>query len=66
MKADINGEDLLELGVKKGPLIGRILDEVLGAKMDDPNLDRQAQLELAISYQWMLTQKDDADEARHA
>ncbi len=65
MKADINGEALLELGVKKGPMIGQILDEVLGAKMGNPNLDRQAQLELAISYQWMLTKNEETDESQH-
>ena len=50
MKADITGDDLLELGIKKGPMIGRILDEILGAKMENPNLDRRSQLQMAEAY----------------
>ena len=50
MKADITGDDLLELGIKKGPVIGRILDEILGAKMENPTLDRLSQLQMAEQY----------------
>ncbi|MBP3730352.1 MAG: CBS domain-containing protein [Mailhella sp.] len=50
MKTDINGEDLIALGIPKGPQIGRILDEILGAKMDDPGLDKARQLEMARAY----------------
>ncbi len=47
MKADINGGDLLRMGVEPGPMIGRILDEVLAAKLDDEALGREEQLALA-------------------
>ncbi|MBQ4616650.1 MAG: CBS domain-containing protein [Mailhella sp.] len=47
MRADINGDDLIRMGVAPGPMIGRILDEVLAAKMDDENLGREEQLTLA-------------------
>jgi tRNA nucleotidyltransferase (CCA-adding enzyme) len=47
MKADISGADLIRMGVRPGPVIGRILDEVLAAKMDEENMSREAQLLLA-------------------
>jgi len=47
MKADINGDDLIRMGVEPGPMIGRILDEVLAAKLDDEGLGRDEQLTLA-------------------
>ena len=54
MKADITGDDVIALGIPRGPHVGRILDEILGAKMDDPSLDRKKQLEMAESYKSML------------
>jgi len=47
MKADITGDDLIRMGVEPGPMIGRILDEVLAAKLDDEDLSREDQLTLA-------------------
>ena len=46
MKADITGADLIRMGVEPGPMIGRILDEVLAAKLDDEDMSREAQLTL--------------------
>lgn len=47
MKPDVNGDDLILMGVKPGPMIGRILNEVLIAKMDDESMSREEQLALA-------------------
>ena len=47
MRPDINGEDLKNLGVQPGPMIGRILNDVLAAKMDDESMPRDEQLALA-------------------
>jgi tRNA nucleotidyltransferase (CCA-adding enzyme) len=47
MKIDISGADLNRMGVEPGPMIGRILDEVLAAKLDDEDMSREAQLTLA-------------------
>jgi tRNA nucleotidyltransferase (CCA-adding enzyme) len=47
MKIDISGADLIRMGVAPGPMIGRILDEVLAAKLDDEDMSREAQLTLA-------------------
>ena len=46
-KLDISGKDLMKLGIPPGPIYGRILKEVLRAKIDGEAKDRQAQLELA-------------------
>ncbi len=58
IKADINGHDLLDMGIERGPQIGKILDEVLGAKMDDPGMSREEQLELAGKCLEELKQKE--------
>ena len=47
MKPDVNGDDLKNLGVQPGPMIGRILSDVLIAKMDDESMSREEQLALA-------------------
>jgi len=40
----INGDDIIQLGIKKGPEIKRILDEVLKIAIDENILDRKMQL----------------------
>ena len=47
MKPDINGDDLKRMGVQPGPMIGRILNDVLAAKLDDESMPRDDQLALA-------------------
>ena len=47
MKTDISGADIIRMGVQPGPVIGRILDEVLAAKMDNESMSREEQLTLA-------------------
>ena len=47
MKADINGDDLIRMGVQPGRILGRILNEVLAAKMDNESMSREEQLTLA-------------------
>ncbi|WP_462324999.1 CBS domain-containing protein [Desulfoplanes sp.] len=43
---DITGKDLLEMGLKPGPVYGRILKQVTAAKLDNGSLGREDQLEL--------------------
>ncbi|MBQ7586028.1 MAG: CBS domain-containing protein [Desulfovibrionaceae bacterium] len=47
-QADIRGQDLIELGLKPGPLYHEILDRVLCAKLDGLVQDKDSQLALAI------------------
>lgn len=49
MKLDINGNDLKNMGIRPGPMIGRILEEVLTRKMDDDSMCREDQLTLAAT-----------------
>ena len=48
----INGSDLIELGVKEGPMVGRILDDLLDEVMEEniPN-EKESLIEAA---RWML------------
>ena len=47
MTLDITGEDIMALGVPQGPVIGRIMSGLLGAKADGLAPTREEQLELA-------------------
>ena len=47
MKADINGNDLIRMGIQPGNMLGRILKEVLAAKLDNESMSREDQLTLA-------------------
>lgn len=52
----INGQDLMDLGIPKGPEIGEILDKMLEAVLDDPMLNTKEKLiEIANS---LHTQKN--------
>jgi tRNA nucleotidyltransferase (CCA-adding enzyme) len=46
-RIEINGKDLQAIGLTPGPAYGRILTQVLSAKLDGRARDRQSQLELA-------------------
>lgn len=46
-KADIDGKDLRDMGLKPGPAFGRVLRAVLAAKLDGQASTRDAQLALA-------------------
>ena len=65
MKPDVNGDDLKRLGVQPGPMIGRILNDVLTAKMDDESMSREDQLALAarLAVQYLT---EEAEAARAA
>ena len=41
---DITGEDLMELGIKKGPRLGEMLKELLEMVLDDPLLNSKEKL----------------------
>ena len=55
MKTDVSGDDLRRMGVEPGPMIGRILNDVLMAKMDDESLGREEQLALAAKLALQYT-----------
>ena len=46
---EINGDDLLEIGIPQGPIIGEIMDIVRIAKLDGKVASKQEELELARS-----------------
>ena len=60
MRTDINGSDLIRMGIEPGPMIGRILEEVLAAKMDDEDFGREEELELAgrLAVQYMAEERE--------
>ena len=41
VKPSLNGDDLIDLGVPMGPMVGRLLDELLAARLDDQLSTRQ-------------------------
>lgn len=64
MKAGINGDDLVRLGLKPGPMFGRILEEVLAACLDDETLNREKQLELAANLAVRFTLEEEGKEVQ--
>lgn len=46
----INGNDLLSLGVPKGPTIGKALSAVTDAWFENPNITREQAIEIAKSF----------------
>jgi poly(A) polymerase len=46
----INGNDLLAMGFKKGPLIGKILSAVTDAWFENPNITREQAAEIAKTF----------------
>jgi hypothetical protein len=52
----ISGKDLMSLGVKPGPGMGIILNELLETVVDDPSLNiKEKLLEIAANYAAMRT-----------
>jgi tRNA nucleotidyltransferase (CCA-adding enzyme) len=49
IKLEINGDDIVKLGMKQGPEIRELLDDVLKARLDGQAVDREAQLQFAAS-----------------
>jgi tRNA nucleotidyltransferase (CCA-adding enzyme) len=47
IRLDINGDDLMQMGMKEGPEIRELLNEVMKAKLDGLAPNRDAQLQLA-------------------
>jgi len=45
---EISGKDMLDAGIPSGPLIGRVLEQVLAARIDGALGGRPAELELAL------------------
>ncbi len=47
----INGKDLMDMGIPRGPLFSRILNYLLETVLDDPNQNNEVQLkEIALAY----------------
>lgn len=49
-KADINGHDLMRLGIEPGPLYGELLQKVLNAKLDGKAPTPKSQIALALAH----------------
>lgn len=47
IKLPINGNDILAMGIKKGPIIGKILDAITNAWYENPNITRDEALKIA-------------------
>ncbi|WP_316900551.1 CBS domain-containing protein [Pseudodesulfovibrio indicus] len=47
MAVDVNGKDLMDMGIKPGPVFGQILDKLMVAKIDGRVETREDQLKLA-------------------
>jgi hypothetical protein len=45
----LTGDDLLALGVPQGPLIGKLLQDLLNARLDDIIVSREAEEEFVRS-----------------
>jgi tRNA nucleotidyltransferase (CCA-adding enzyme) len=60
----VRGDDLVaELGIRPGPIIGRLLDRLLEAVLDDPRRnERETLLELARDW---LAAVSDGDSTHH-
>ena len=70
-KADIDGKDLRAMGLKPGPIYGRILQQVLDAKLDGFATGRAAQLALAAGLAgektgWPPLAKEKKNEVSHS
>jgi len=46
IKLPIDGNDILAMGVKRGPLVGKILDAIQEAWYENPNLTREEAIEI--------------------
>ncbi|MCK9190401.1 MAG: HD domain-containing protein [Sphaerochaetaceae bacterium] len=46
---DINGKDLMDLGIPRGPMFSRILNYLLETVLDDPNQNKKEQLKVIAS-----------------
>lgn len=46
----ISGDDLIAMGVKSGPMIGKILSSVTDAWFENPNLSREQAIEIARKF----------------
>jgi tRNA nucleotidyltransferase (CCA-adding enzyme) len=57
-KVDINGKELLAMGLSPGPLLGRIMRLVLAAKLDGAATSPSLQRILAISLAQQLDEKE--------
>ena len=50
MERPINGNDIVNLGIKKGPAIGQILKLIDDKLLENPFLSREEALEIAKEY----------------
>ncbi|MBQ1394507.1 MAG: polynucleotide adenylyltransferase, partial [Lachnospiraceae bacterium] len=52
---EISGKEIIELGIKQGPMIGEILNDLLERVLDDPEINKREKLEKIVRE--MLTEK---------
>ena len=50
VKIEINGNDLMDMGIEQGPIFSEILKQVLMAKLDGLAETREEQLKVARKY----------------
>ena len=50
MERPINGNDIVNLGIKKGPMVGQILKLIDDKLLENPFLSREEALEIAKEY----------------
>ncbi|MDM8534227.1 HD domain-containing protein, partial [Clostridiaceae bacterium HSG29] len=51
---EINGYDLIEMGLKPGKLIGKILNELLEIVMENPKLNEKEKLMKEVRRKWLI------------
>ncbi len=51
VQPELNGSDLLEMGLRQGPLVGKFLDQLRKARLDNLVLNRDGEVQLV--KQWM-------------
>lgn len=49
----IGGKDLMDIGVDKGPMIGKILNSLLDCVMDEPGLNEKEKLIEIVKKEWL-------------
>ena len=45
---EISGKEIIELGIKQGPMIGEILNDLLERVLDDPEINKREKLEKIV------------------
>lgn len=55
---EMDGRDLIGMGLKPGPVFGEILDELLERVLDDPSLNRREVLAGIVARRWLAEEAE--------